>query len=40
MRLLGVSVLMAVGIAGLGDLLAYPLAYFLAFRAGPARRSS
>ncbi|MBA2633700.1 MAG: ABC transporter permease [Chloroflexi bacterium] len=34
MRLLGVSVLMAVGIAGLATLLAYPIAYFLAFRAG------
>jgi spermidine/putrescine transport system permease protein len=34
MRLLGLSVLMAVGIAGLATLLAYPVAYFLAFRAG------
>jgi spermidine/putrescine transport system permease protein len=34
MRLLGTSVLMAVGIAALATLLAYPLAYFLTFRAG------
>src|SRR5687767_5976641 len=34
MRLLGLSVLMAVGIAGLATLLAYPVAYFLTFRAG------
>ena len=34
MRLLGISVLMAVGIAGLATLLAYPVAYFLTFRAG------
>lgn len=34
MRRLGISVLMAVGIAGFATLLAYPLAYFLTFRAG------
>ncbi len=34
MRLLGVSALMALGIAGLATLLAYPIAYFLTFRAG------
>jgi spermidine/putrescine transport system permease protein len=34
MRLLGVSVLMALGIAGLATLFAYPIAYFLTFRAG------
>jgi len=34
MRRLGISVLMAVGIAALATLLAYPLAYFLTFRAG------
>jgi spermidine/putrescine transport system permease protein len=34
MRLLGVSVLMAVGIAALATVLAYPVAYFLTFRAG------
>ena len=34
MRLLGISVLMAVGIAGFATLLAYPVAYFLTFRAG------
>ncbi|MGH2402759.1 MAG: ABC transporter permease [Candidatus Limnocylindria bacterium] len=34
MRQLGLSVLMAVGIAGLATLLAYPVAYFLTFRAG------
>ena len=34
MRLLGISVLMAVGIAGFATILAYPVAYFLAFRAG------
>lgn len=33
LRLLGVSVLMALGIAGGATLLAYPIAYFLAFRA-------
>src|SRR5687768_2302865 len=33
-RQLGLSVLMAVGIAGLATLLAYPVAYFLTFRAG------
>jgi len=33
MRLLGVSVLMALGIAGLATVLAYPVAYFLTFRA-------
>lgn len=34
MRLLGLSVLVAVGVAGLATMLAYPVAYFLAFRAG------
>ncbi|MDQ4034980.1 MAG: ABC transporter permease [Chloroflexota bacterium] len=34
MRQLGLSVLMAVGIAALATLLAYPVAYFLTFRAG------
>ena len=34
MRLLGVSVLTAAGIAALATVLAYPVAYFLAFRAG------
>lgn len=34
LRLLGVSVLMAAGIAGLATVLAYPIAYFLTFRAG------
>lgn len=34
LRLLGISVLMAVGIAGFATLLAYPVAYFLTFRAG------
>jgi spermidine/putrescine transport system permease protein len=34
MRLLGVSVLMALGIAALATILAYPIAYFLTFRAG------
>ena len=34
MRLLGVSVVMAFGIAGLATLFAYPIAYFLTFRAG------
>lgn len=34
LRLLGISVLMAVGIAALATLLAYPVAYFLTFRAG------
>jgi spermidine/putrescine transport system permease protein len=34
MRLLGISVLMAFGIAGLATLFAYPIAYFLTFRAG------
>jgi len=33
LRLLGISVLMALGIAGMATLLAYPVAYFLAFRA-------
>ena len=33
-RQLGLSVVMAVGIAGLATLLAYPVAYFLTFRAG------
>lgn len=35
MRLLGVSVLMALGVAALATMLAYPVAYFLTFRAGP-----
>ena len=35
MRLLGVSVLMALGVAGMATVLAYPVAYFLTFRAGP-----
>lgn len=34
LRLLGVSILMALGIAGLATVLAYPVAYFLTFRAG------
>ena len=34
LRRLGISVLMAVGIATFATLLAYPLAYFLTFRAG------
>ena len=34
MRLLGLSALMALGIAGLATMLAYPVAYFLTFRAG------
>ena len=34
-RLLGLSVLTAALIAGLATVLAYPIAYFLAFRAGP-----
>ena len=34
MRLLGVSVLMALVIAGCATLLAFPVAYFLTFRAG------
>lgn len=34
MRLLGVSVLVAMGVAGMATLLAYPIAYFLTFRAG------
>jgi spermidine/putrescine transport system permease protein len=34
MRLLGVSVLTAAGIATVATVLAYPVAYFLAFRAG------
>jgi spermidine/putrescine transport system permease protein len=33
-RLLGVSILMALAIAGLATVLAYPVAYFLTFRAG------
>ncbi len=33
LRLLGISVLMALGVAGGATLLAYPIAYFLAFRA-------
>jgi spermidine/putrescine transport system permease protein len=33
-RLLGISVLMAVSIAALATVLSYPVAYFLAFRAG------
>jgi spermidine/putrescine transport system permease protein len=35
LRLLGVSVLTAVGVAGFATVLAYPVAYFLTFRAGP-----
>jgi spermidine/putrescine transport system permease protein len=34
-RLLGISILTALGIAFIAVLLAYPLAYFLALRAGP-----
>lgn len=34
LRLLGISALMAMAIAGLATTLAYPVAYFLAFRAG------
>ncbi len=34
LRLLGLSMLMAAAIAGLATMLAYPIAYFLAFRAG------
>lgn len=34
LRLLGISVLMAMGIAAFATVLAYPVAYFLAFRAG------
>jgi spermidine/putrescine transport system permease protein len=34
MRLLGVSALVALGVAALATVLAYPIAYFLAFRAG------
>lgn len=34
LRLLGVSILMALGIAAASTLLAYPIAYFLTFRAG------
>jgi spermidine/putrescine transport system permease protein len=34
LRLLGVSILMALAIAGLATVLAYPVAYFLTFRAG------
>ena len=34
LRLLGLSALMALGIAGLATMLAYPIAYFLTFRAG------
>ena len=34
LRLLAVSILMALGIAALATVLAYPIAYFLAFRAG------
>jgi spermidine/putrescine transport system permease protein len=37
-RQLGFSVLVAVGVAGIATVLAYPVAYFLAFRAG--RRAS
>jgi spermidine/putrescine transport system permease protein len=33
LRLLGISILMALGIAGMATLLAYPIAYFLTFRA-------
>lgn len=34
LRLLGISALMALGVALSGTILAYPVAYFLAFRAG------
>lgn len=34
LRLLGVSIVVALGVAGLATILAYPVAYFLAFRAG------
>ena len=34
LRLLGVSALVALGVAGLATVLAYPVAYFLAFRGG------
>jgi spermidine/putrescine transport system permease protein len=34
-RLLGTSALIALGVASVAILLAYPIAYFLAFRAGP-----
>jgi spermidine/putrescine transport system permease protein len=34
LQLLGISMLMAAAIAAVGTLLAYPVAYFLAFRAG------
>jgi spermidine/putrescine transport system permease protein len=34
LQLLGISMLMAAAIAAIGTLLAYPVAYFLAFRAG------
>ena len=37
MRLLGVSILTAATIAGLATVLAFPVAYFLAFRAGASR---
>jgi spermidine/putrescine transport system permease protein len=33
-RLLGISILVAIGVAGLAVTLAYPVAYFLTFRAG------
>jgi spermidine/putrescine transport system permease protein len=33
LRLLGVSILVALGVAGLATMLAYPVAYFLTFRA-------
>jgi spermidine/putrescine transport system permease protein len=33
LRLLGISILMALGIAGVATVFAYPIAYFLAFRA-------
>ena len=34
LRLLGVSILVAAGVAGLATVLAFPVAYFLTFRAG------
>jgi len=35
LRLLGVSIAVALGVAALATVLAYPVAYFLTFRAGP-----
>lgn len=35
LRLLGMSVLVALGVAAMATLAAYPIAYFLTFRAGP-----